>query len=329
MRRSWLLCVLLAASSAAADPRPVARRDTGSLWGKIADPHGAEVRSLVAKAQTAMGRADEALGTDAEWATDERARFYRDAYNLCAYARKLAPENLAALAAFARAADELGKTTEALQALQLSVRLTGADKASLDVAARLGAIQLRLGDLDAAVRWLRLAQQPGVVGTLEQAHALVHLANALTARGELAAAIFTLSNALPDRATGIATPAATIVAFALAVLYDRDEQRAEAFAIFEQLQAAATMMFEPQLQFALAQLPFAPAEDVHYYRALLYEVQGNYIEARAEWTHYAASFPPYRGRALDHVAAIDAKRRARRGDHALHSPAFLHKLPTP
>lgn len=325
MRWSWLLCIAIAAPIADAAPR----RDAGSLWGQIADPHGAEVRSLVSKARTAMDRADEALGSDAEWAADERARFYRDAYNLCVYARSLAPENIEALGAFARAADELGKTSEALQALQRSVRLTGADKASLDVVARLGTIHLRLGELDAAVRWLRLAQQPGAVASLDQAYALVHLANALAARGEMAAAIYTLSNALPDRTAGIASPAATITAFALAVLYDRDEQRAAAFELLDQMQTTMSTMFQAHVQLALAQLPFTPAEDIHYFRALLYEVQGHYIEARAEWAHYAASSPQFRTRALDHVSAIDAQRRARRGAKPLQPGPILRKLPTP
>jgi hypothetical protein len=55
---------------------------------------------------------------------------------------------------------------------------------------------------------------------------------------------------------------------------------------------------------------FAPAEDQHYYQALLYEVMGNYTEARAEWALYAAADMPYRARALEHIAAIDSLRRA-------------------
>jgi hypothetical protein len=43
----------------------------------------------------------------------------------------------------------------------------------------------------------------------------------------------------------------------------------------------------------------------------LYEAVGSYPEARAEWALYAAVPDlPYRGRALDHIAAIDAQRRA-------------------
>jgi hypothetical protein len=55
---------------------------------------------------------------------------------------------------------------------------------------------------------------------------------------------------------------------------------------------------------------FAPVEDLHYYNALLYEVMGNYVEARAEWALYAAMGGRYRARALEHVAAIDTLDRA-------------------
>ncbi|HSN30016.1 MAG TPA: hypothetical protein VLT45_27200, partial [Kofleriaceae bacterium] len=65
------------------------------------------------------------------------------------------------------------------------------------------------------------------------------------------------------------------------------------------------------VQTSLAQMRFAPAEDQHYYQGLLYEAVGSYTEARAEWALYAAGGDlPYRGRALDHIAAIDALRRS-------------------
>ena len=69
--------------------------------------------------------------------------------------------------------------------------------------------------------------------------------------------------------------------------------------------------FAPQLQNALATMRFAPAEDQHYYQGLLYEVLDQYPEARAAFALYAASdAAAWRERALDHVRAIDAKRRS-------------------
>jgi hypothetical protein len=77
------------------------------------------------------------------------------------------------------------------------------------------------------------------------------------------------------------------------------------------MQTQLTTSFGATVQNGLATMRFAPAEDQHYYLGLLYEVMGNYTEARAEWMLYAASGDlPFRARALDHVAAIDAESRA-------------------
>jgi len=305
-----------APADTAAKPRPppsaVRAPARETLWSRITDPHGDEVRLLVMKAETAMQRADDARTGEEDWAVEQRARFYRDAYNIAAYARTLAPENVAALAAFARAAEELGRTAEAIAALERHAQLTGPDRAGVKVVARLGGLYLRAGDAERAIRWLRLAEGPlSLIGNdLDRAHALIHLATALAGRGDIAGAIHTLVNALPERALGHASHEATLVGFALAVLYDRDEQRAAAFEVLDRMQAALGAQYQPQLQLEIARMAFVPPEDLHYYRALLYETLSRYVEARAEWALYAAAGgPPYRRRALDHIAAIDAQRR--------------------
>jgi tetratricopeptide (TPR) repeat protein len=312
VRWSVLLPVVLASASAAARPvagDPTPEPDKGSrFWRAITDPNGDQVEVLINKARRAMLQPDDALARDEEWAVDQRMRFYRDAYNLLRHAHKLAPENLEALKELARAADELGKTREALDALQAAVRVTGADKADWEITGRLGMIRLRLGETDDAIRWLRLAQSPAA-DPGERAELLVHLANALAARGEVAAAIHTLSSALPDRAKGYAYEA-TLVTFALAVIYDRDEQRASAFEVLDRMQSGLQGELHSKVRNEIARFRFAPPEDLHYYRGLLYEALGQYVEARAEWALYAAAGPsPWRGRALDHIAAIDAQRR--------------------
>jgi tetratricopeptide (TPR) repeat protein len=258
-----------------------------------------------------MLQPDDALARDEEWAVEQRMKFYRDAYNLLRHARKLAPENVEALKELARAADELGKTREALDALETAVKVTGPDKTDWEVTGRLGMIRLRLGDPDDAIRWLRLAQSPAADGDPgERSELLVHLANALAARGQVAAAVHTLSSALPDRAKGYSYEA-TLVTFALAVIYDRDEQRASAFEILDRMQAGLQGEFHSKVRNEIARFRFTPPEDLHYYRGLLYEALGQYVEARTEWALYAAAGPsPWRGRALDHIAAIDAQRRS-------------------
>lgn len=323
---SALLSVVLAGASAGARPRPeppAARDPDGrNIWRRITDPHGDEVRVLVSKARLSMQRADDARLGEEEWAVEQRARFYRDAYNLSAHARKLAPENLEALAAFARAAEELGHVAEAIAALEQSAKLTGPDRASIEVVARLGAMYLRTGDAERAIRWLRLAQGPvSVLGNgLDRAHALIHLATALAARGDMLSALHAIESALPDRALGQLgqlgqlTHEATILVFALAVLHDRDEQRASAFEALDHLQVLHGDQYQAQVQVELVRMRFLPPEDLYYYRALLYESLDRYIEARAEWALYAAAGrPAYRARALDHIAAIDAQRRATSG----------------
>ena len=105
---------------------------------------------------------------------------------------------------------------------------------------------------------------------------------------------------------------AALVAFALAVQYDRDEQHGAAFEVLDRMQTrAAGPDGDAGADVSSRRCGSRPAEDQHYYLGLLYEAVGNYTEARAEWALYAAAGDlPYRGRALDHIAAIDALRRA-------------------
>lgn len=345
VRRRWphvslSLALGLAASAlgagTAADAQPGAAPPSArlpsrpGLWSRIVDPNGDEVRMLVAKARAAMLRADEARNGDEEWALEQRARFYRDAYNLLTYARKRAPENVEALAAFARAAEELGRTAEALEALERAAKLTGPERAPIEVVARLGALHLRAGDTERALRWLRLAQGPVPLhgNALEQAYAVIYFATVLAARGDVATAIHAIAAALPDRLHSHVSHETTILTFALAVLLDRDEQRAAAFEVLDHMQSALGAQYRPQIQLELARMRFWPAEDLHYYRALLYESFNQYVEARAEWALYAAAGQPaYRGRALDHIQAIDAQRRANAGSKPPQQPAPSSAIP--
>jgi tetratricopeptide (TPR) repeat protein len=225
------------------------------------------------------------------------------------YARKLSPDNLEVLALLGRCADELGKTKEAIEALEAYIKISGPDRAGPEITGRLGAIYLRLGERDTAIRWLRYAQGPATSG--QNVHALVHLANAFAARGEVSAAVDTLVAAMPQSFNMYSyMNEGTIVAFALAVIYDRDEQRGAAFEVLEKMQSQMQTAYSQTVSNDISKLRFAPAEDQHYYQALLYESVGHYIEARAEWALYAASTDsPWRARALEHIALIDKQRR--------------------
>ena len=306
MRWPLLVVVSLAAGQVQArPPRPHDDPGASALWRDVIEPHGVEVAALLTRARTAMTK----LADSSDVGPARRMRFAGEAYGLLRHAHKLSPDNPEVLNLLGHAADELGKTREAIEALEACVRLQGPERAGSDVTGRLGTIYLRLGKLDDAVRWLRHAVGPISVGN--NASVAVHLATALAARGEMSNAIDVLTNALPGQTTSYFTDAVTLVSFALAVHYDRDEQRGAAFEVLDRMQAALQQELGPFVQRSFVELRFAPAEDEYYYQALLYEALGAYAEARVEWTLYAAvPDAPWRQRALEHVRALDALRAA-------------------
>ncbi len=302
---SILLLMLAIPVVAIAKPHPRQHepRPAPDIWQRALEPHGPAVQKLLAKATEAIARADRG-GLD--WAIDQRTAYFVDAFHLLTAARELSPDNVDVLSLYAEAADEIGKTREALEALERVIRLVGPDKARIDVVGRLGAIKLRLGDRDAAIHWLRYTENASVLGNSEW---LIYLATALAERGDVTPAIEALRHLIPSSIPYFNDDVA-LVAFSLAVLYDRDEQRGAAFDVLDHMQANLNQMYALKLQQRLGRFRFVPAADRHYYLALFYESLGEYIEARAEWALYVASGDsPWRARAIDHLAAIDAQRR--------------------
>ncbi len=303
MRRVLIVALTLAAGQAEARPDRSAPHDdpaASALWREVIEPHGTEVAALLARARTAMTRPAESADSTAE-------RQLRYAYGLLRRAHQLSPDNTDVLSLLGSTADDLGKTRQAIEALEGCIRLQGPEHAGSEVTDRLGTIYLRLGKLDDAVRWLRYAMDP-LAGSSSPAVA-VHLATALAARGQMSDAIDVLSNTLPPAASTYYKDEVTMVSFALAVHYDRDEQRGAAFEILDRMQAALQQELGQLVQRSLAEIRFAPPEDEYYYQALLYEALGAYTEARAEWSLYAAvPDATWRHRALEHVHALDALR---------------------
>ncbi|MDB4959008.1 MAG: hypothetical protein JWO36_6577 [Myxococcales bacterium] len=293
------------------DPTPAAADpERGVFWRDIVEPHKAEIATILQKARQALTQADTWLSYDYDHIVESHDRIYRDVYGMLRFARKLAPENTDVLALLGQTADAIGKTREALEALHMTVQLVGPEKAGFEVTGRLGGIYLRLGELDDAIRYLRLAQGPLLPSVPSSARVLVDLSTALALRGEMSEAIDVLANSLPTVNPGYYPNEVLLVSFALAVQYDRDEQRGAAFEVIDHLETALQTQLAPQLQTALVGFRFALAEDQHYYLGLIYEIGGFYSEARTEWALYAASGnAPWRGRALEHIAAIDAERR--------------------
>ena len=319
-----LLLISLATGQADARAEPPAGADpSGDFWRDVAEPHADEVKRLVTKSRNAMKIADDALQTDSEWAVDPRMRYFEAAYGMLRYARKLSPDNAEVLGLLGRAADELGKTRQAIEAYAACIHLVGTEKAGADVTGRLGAIYVRTGDRDTGIRWLRAAQGPL---TPTAAEPITQLANALASRGDVTAAIDVLSGALPAQGLGYYSHELSLVSFTLAMVLDRDEQRSAAFEILDKMKSTLAQQYGTQLQTVLATTRFSPAEDQHYYLGLLYESLDQFTEARAEWALYAArGETPWRGRALDHVRAIDAQRRAQ----PVKPPAKAATIPPP
>ena len=286
--------------------------DRGNFWRDIAEPHHDEIQTILRKARSALQQIETIAGVDVDPAGIGRRAVERDLFNMLRYARRLQPDNLDVLRMLAQVSDDLGDIRQAREALQAVVDVAGVDHAGTDTLDRLGELALRTGQLDDAISYLRQAQGPLRAGQPPTANALVHLATALALRGHSSDGIDVLVAALPDPA--VYEPSENqVVAFALAVLYDRDEQRGAAFEVLDRMRAALGDQLATSLQSSLEQMRFAPAEDELYYRALLYEVTGDIPEARTEWLLYAAAGnAPYRERALDHARALDAMPRDRR-----------------
>ena len=311
VRLASLVVVALVSARAYGEVMPPPREppvdpNRGNFWREIAEPHKDEVDAILAKATGAIQQAEVALLAEYDPTGENHQKLYRELYGMLHYARKLAPDNLEVLKLYARCADAIGKTRQAMDALHAAIDLVGAEKAGPEVTGRLGAIYLRLGQLDDAVRYLRQAQGPLVPSSPITAHVLVNLASALAQRGQTTEAIDVLAEALPQNPPYYSNEM-QLVAFALAVAYDRDDQRTAAVDTLEHLRAALQEQWGMMVQASLAPMRFAPADDQQYYRALLLEATDNYSDARAEWALYAAGHGRYAARALDHVVAIDKR----------------------
>ena len=284
------------------DPPPVVESD---FWRDLLEPHADVVDAMLARAQRVLDT-EPAHEAPADLARQQRR--LDDAYGMLCRARALSPEHPDVLRLLGIVADQLGKTGEALDAFEHAARLDTPDRINPDVADRLGVLYMKLGKLDDAVRWLHRAQASRAHG--DRAAATVHLAAALAARGDLGGAIDLLVGVQPPP-SGLMSEDRVLTAFALAVYYDREEQPGAAFSVLDRLQVSLQQEMSPLVQRLLAGVGFAPAEDEYYYLAMLHEATGAFIEARAQWAMYAAiPTAAWRGRALDHIAAIDAQRRA-------------------
>ena len=180
------------------------------------------------------------------------------------YARKLAPDNLEVLRLLGR--PPTSSARRARRSRRCRRRSTSpARQGAAGVTGRLGIIYLRLGKLDDAIRYLRMRRRdrssPGRPITGAHARPSRRTRSRRAARrARRSTCSRTRSRAVPYYSTELAAGR-----FALAVQYDRDEQRGAAFEVLDRMQTMLQGQLATMVQTALARMRFAPAEDQHYY----------------------------------------------------------------
>ena len=283
---------------------PIARADDRDTWADLLDPHGEEIKQILDKARQAQMQAANFVNYDGGDPTGEiRTKLLDDAYGMLRYARKLSPHNVDVLFLLGKVADDGGRATAAIEALEAYVKDSPAP--APEAHQRLGRLYLRTRKLEPAIRHLRIALAAGA-----SAPSTIYLATALAANGRGDDSIQLLADALDDQHGQYWNVDATTLGLALAVAYDRDEQLSSAFQTLDHMQSALTSSYAAQLQQSIASIQFVPAIDQRYWQALFYESVGYYAEARAEWLNYAAGGADarWKDRALAHVVALDKLR---------------------
>jgi len=293
-----LVCALSGAAraGAVADPPPLPLPEH-DFWRDVLEPHAVEITEVLrlvhdGEVQIASyaerGRAD---------ATSHQ-RMLVEMRGMLRYAFVLAPEDPRVLDLGAEVLHALGLTDDARDLYRAALR---ARPEPANMEARLGLLDLRRGDRD-ALPHLVAATGPEALTSVDNASALLAVAN-LAARGGDVAAAADLLGATNDRGDRAAS---VLAAFALAVLYDRDEQLGKRDDLIHDLRVRYEGDYGDRVAQAIALGRLPDPEDHFYYQALLYESAGALLEARAEWAHYAAvPDAPWRDRPSAHIRAID------------------------
>lgn len=287
------------------------------FWEQAIEPHAAEVRIVLDKINLIVQQLPYLYDSDPAGQT--RQQTIDDGIGMLRYARRLTPLNADVLRNLGSLADEGGHAELALEAYAAYLAETHDDSdVPAEVYMRLGRIRARLRDYEHAVHDLRKALVANVTTggyspfQYSPGHTMVALSSSLAASGRLADAVDTLRTYL-TRIPYYGDESAIQTGFALAVSYDRDEQRSNAFEMLDLLISANQGNYGVAAYNALSRLSFTPAIDQHYYFALLYESLDYLAEARTEWSAYARGGGEalFADRALDHVTAIDQMLSAR------------------
>ena len=303
------LCVAPAAAAPGDAPTAPTRdpdaRDHGEFWAEVVSPHRDQLTAIKAELRQALSIAT------TDWSPEHRDGLLREATRLARRGRALDPSDQEIVYYLGAIADDAGRAAEAQRLLRDFARTGPPGAMRGDALLRLGRSALRRGAPTEAIAPLRgaLAERGDRrITTI----AAVYLADALDAAGRTADAIALLSQRV-DAATGNWDTEEALELFALAVLYDRDEQISQAFELVLRAQGALAGGFVERFLAGLQLAPPVPAAELHYYRAFVYETNGYLHEARAEWLAYLR-MPDARARARAraHLAAVDGMLRERR-----------------
>lgn len=298
--RQIAVAVALAVSLGA--PADTDAKPEQNFWERVLITKDREIADALSHAKDLYQSAQRAVQSEDEETL--RRRMLREARGMLAFALRLRPEHREVLERMAMVEEASGRVAQAIGYYEQVYARTNKDPMSGDACVRFGLLLARADQHRRAIEVLqRCMNMHAAGGPLTRAlrsSGLINLSNLYAAEGQLEEAIELLERERVGRQTGI-------LAFALVVLCDKDQQINRAFELL-QYQRHMDERFVLTLIRELGAMPMVPAEDRHYFTALLLEARGSLPEAREEWHHYIRSRhgARYAERARQHLEAIDA-----------------------
>jgi tetratricopeptide (TPR) repeat protein len=266
------------------------------FWEQVADPDGAVVDGLVARARAELDR-----GVPGGAGRDNAAR----AEALLSEAVRRKPRHFAASFLRGDALTLLGRAPEAIVAIASACNLTESAEDESTCTLRLAVEQARAGRYpDALVSYDRHLRSgaPQPIAYTNSGEILMALGRLGEAAARYREAI-RLEEALPpgrERDQGLA-----LALYGLAVTLDRDDQAAAS-----REAAGRAVRLDPRLRLlepdAASDVFFVPPGDQHYYRGLALRVLARHEEAAEAFRRFLQQAPrsPFAGRAQAHLRAV-------------------------
>ncbi|MBE7454934.1 MAG: hypothetical protein HS111_40505, partial [Kofleriaceae bacterium] len=203
----------------------------------------------------------DALGVlTSDWSPEQRERVVVEATRLARHARTLAPDDPELGYYLGALADEAGLADEAARRLAEFAARAPRGPTRTDALLRLGRLALRRGEPAAALGPLRQALGERA-DRRSSTVAAVYLAHALDGVGRTGDAVELLALRV-EAATGSWEAEDALEWLTLAVIYDRDEQITHAFDLVVRAQQALSGSYAERLEAGLALAPPVPAAEL-------------------------------------------------------------------